>query len=93
MIGLASKGILFTNAQSPVCNASRASMMTSLYPSTTGVYFLKPDLKESEVAKKNILMPRRFEQKGYYVSAAGKLFHNGERQNERYVSNYAGHFG
>ena len=39
---LASKGMLFTNAhcQAPVCNPSRASMMTSLYPSSTGIYFL-----------------------------------------------------
>jgi hypothetical protein len=38
MNGIASKGMLFTNAhcQSPVCNPSRASLMTSLYPTTTG---------------------------------------------------------
>src|SRR6056300_969667 len=43
---LAAQGMLFTNAhcQSPVCNPSRASMMTSLYPSTSGIYFLNPDL-------------------------------------------------
>jgi arylsulfatase A-like enzyme len=37
---LAARGVLFDNAhcQSPVCNPSRASMMTSLYPSTTGIY-------------------------------------------------------
>ena len=46
---LAARGVLFNNAhcQSPVCNPSRASMMTSLYPSTTGVYFLTPDLSRS----------------------------------------------
>ncbi len=38
---LANRGVLFTNTQcqSPVCNPSRGSMMTSLYPSTTGIYF------------------------------------------------------
>ena len=43
---LAARGVLFNNAhcQSPVCKPSRASMMTSLYPSTSGVYFLNPDL-------------------------------------------------
>ncbi len=46
---LAARGVLFANAhcQSPVCNPSRASMMTSLYPATTGVYFLGPDCTPS----------------------------------------------
>lgn len=92
---LASLGVLFTNAQcqSPVCNPSRASLMTSLYPSTSGIYFLNPDLKESPVAVKSKLMPERFREEGYYVTGAGKLFHNGGRQNERYLPNYGGAFG
>ena len=89
---LAARGVLFSNAQcqSPVCNPSRASLMTSLYPSTSGIYFLNPDLKESPVASKSRLMPQRFEEEGYKVFGAGKLFHNG---NETYVPNYAGQFG
>ena len=92
---LAARGVLFSNAQcqSPVCNPSRASFMTSLYPSTSGVYFLSPDLKASPVAKKNVLMPQRYEQEGYQVSGAGKLFHNGGNQNETYIPNYGGQFG
>lgn len=92
---LASLGMLFTNAQcqSPVCNPSRASLMTSLYPSTSGVYFLNPDLKESPVAIKSTLMPQRFKDEGYSVTGVGKLFHNGGGQNERYVPNYGGQFG
>ncbi len=56
---LAARGVLFDNAhcQSPVCNPSRASMMTSLYPSTSGIYFLNPDLSESPIATKNALLP------------------------------------
>ena len=90
---LAARGVLFNNAhcQSPVCNPSRASMMTSLYPSTTGVYFLSPDLAASPVARKNTLMPKRFEAEGYHVTGAGKLFHG--HQNKRYFPNYAGRFG
>ena len=90
---LAARGVLFTNAhcQSPVCNPSRASLMTSLYPSTTGVYFLNPDLKESAVARKSKLMPQRFQDEGYYVTGAGKLFHGG--QNRKYLPNYGGGFG
>ena len=68
---LAAQGVLFTNAhcQSPVCNPSRASLMTSLYPSNSGIYFLNPDLKESPVAGQSTLMPQRFMDEGYYVTA------------------------
>lgn len=90
---LADRGVLFTNAhcQAPVCNPSRASMMTSLYPSTTGVYFLNPDLSGSLVAKKNTLLPKRFQNEGYHVTGAGKLFHG--NQNKKYMPNYGGSFG
>lgn len=95
MDALAAKGMLFTNAhcQSPVCNPSRASLMASLYPSTSGIYFLNPDLKASPVAAKNTLMPERFQSEGYYVTGVGKLFHNGGNQNEHYIPNYGGQFG
>ena len=92
---LAARGLTFTNAhcQSPVCNPSRASMMTSLYPATTGIYFLNPPIEASEVALRNKVMPRRFSEEGYYVTAAGKLFHNAYQQNETYIPNYGGSFG
>ena len=37
---LASRGVLFTNAHcsAPACNPSRASLMTGILPSTSGVY-------------------------------------------------------
>ena len=90
---LAARGVLFTNThcQSPVCNPSRASMMTSLYPSTSGIYFLGPDLEKSPVSQKSKLLPLRFQEEGYYVTGAGKLFHG--RQNEKYLPNYGGSFG
>lgn len=92
---LAHRGMLFTNAhcQAPVCNPSRASLMTSLYPSTTGIYFLNPDIVDSPVAKENIVMPKRFQNEGYEVFGAGKLLHNGPGLNERHIPNYAGGFG
>lgn len=90
---LAERGVLFTNAhcQSPVCNPSRVSFMTGLYPETTGVYFLNPRLWESEVADAAEVMPKRFEREGYAVAGAGKLFHN--QGNARYFTNYGGNFG
>jgi arylsulfatase A-like enzyme len=90
---LAARGVLFNNAhcQASVCNPSRASMMTSLYPETSGIYFLTPDLAASPVAKKSTLMPMRFQNEGYHVTGAGKIFHG--HQNKRYLPNYAGMFG
>lgn len=90
---LAARGVLFSNAhcQAPVCNPSRASMMTSLYPSTTGIYFLNPDLGESPRACKNALLTHRFEHEGYHVTGAGKIYHG--HQNMKYLPNYAGSFG
>ena len=90
---LAARGVLFNNAhcQAPVCNPSRASMMTSLYPSTTGVYFLTPDLSASPVARETILLPKRFQNEGYHVTGAGKIFHG--NLNRKHMPNWAGSFG
>ncbi|MEM9021501.1 MAG: sulfatase [Planctomycetota bacterium] len=90
---LAARGTLFTNAhcQSPVCNPSRASMMTSLYPETTGIYFLNPPIASAPVAQDATPLTVRFSQDGYLVRGAGKLYHN--RENTQYISEYAGAFG
>lgn len=90
---LASKGVLFTNAhaQAPICNPSRVSIMTSLYPASTGIYFNAGNIEESPVARKNTHMLQRFETEGFHVSGAGKLL--GVPQEEKYVPNYGGGFG
>ncbi|SMG21135.1 hypothetical protein SAMN03080602_01375 [Arenibacter troitsensis] len=38
-------------------------------------------------------MPKRFQQEGYNVFAAVKIFHNGKGINETHIPNYAGQFG
>jgi arylsulfatase A-like enzyme len=93
MDALAARGTLFTNAhcQSPVCNPSRASMMTSLYPETTGIYFLSPPIKSSPVSMKNTLLTSRYVNEGYHVAGAGKIMHGGE--NTKHIPNYAGSNG
>lgn len=93
MDALAARGTLFANAhcQAPVCNPSRASLMTSLLPSTSGIYFLNPDIADSPVAAHAETLPTRFTREGYRVRAAGKLFHANE--NQTYFEDFAGNFG
>ena len=91
---LAARGVLFNNAhcQSPVCNPSRASMMTSLYPATTGIYFLNPDLCQISACKEEHAHAAALcAREGYHVTGAGKIFHG--NQNQRYLPNWAGSFG
>lgn len=77
---LASKGVLFTNAhcQAPLCGPSRASIMTGLRPSTTGIYgMIDDDLirEDNEITKDIIHLPEYFQNNGYHTMGIGKLFH------------------
>lgn len=77
---LASQGTLFANAhcQAPVSGPSRASIMTGLLPSTTGIYGMVEDnrIKDSGAPTKNcIFLPEYFQQQGYRTMGVGKIFH------------------
>jgi len=79
----ANKNVLFKNAhcQAPICNPSRASFMSGLLPSTTGVYLLRPaDFRVTKLLKKNPLIPEYFSKHGYKTMAAGKIYHSGANQ-------------
>ena len=96
---LAESGIMFTNAHcsAPISGPSRASIMTGLRPSTSGLYHQVDDVeikKSSQAAQKSVFLPHYFEQNGYKVMGVGKLFHNGDRVGgfNQYGSSFE-HFG
>lgn len=67
---LAQKGIHFGNAflTTSSCSASRASILTSLYPSKTGAPNLHDKLPSDSILISDLLRPE-----GYYTASAGKL--------------------
>ncbi len=78
---LAAQGVLFSNAhcQAPLCGPSRASIMTGLRPSTTGIYGMIHDdniRREGNVVTKDVIfLPEYFKKHGYHTMGIGKLFH------------------
>jgi arylsulfatase A-like enzyme len=74
---LASRSVRFDRAyvQFPLCNPSRASLLTGRYPTTTGVLenttwwgALHPDW---------VSLPRHFKNNGFAALRSGKIFHGG----------------
>lgn len=74
---LASRGVLFRNAHcnAPLCNASRASLLTGIRPSTSGVYVNPQPWRKSPVLKDAVTLPQHFMAHGYRVMGSGKIFH------------------
>lgn len=82
---LASQGVKFDRAyaQYPLCNPSRASLLTGKYPTQTGVldnefYFraLHPEL---------VSLPQHFKANGYATLRSGKIFHGGMDDTEAWT--------
>ncbi len=76
---IAQRGTTFLNAhcQAPLCNPSRASLLTGLRPTTTGVYGLSPSFRALPQWKDRVTLPQHFEANGYNTLATGKIFHQG----------------
>jgi len=78
---LATRGTVFRNAQctAPLCGPSRASLMTGLRPSTTGIYTHPEDNKIRDTCDATRATPflhEYFGQRGYETLAVGKIFHH-----------------
>ena len=81
---LAERGVVFTNAhcQSPLCNPSRTSVLTSLRPSTTGIYGLAPWFRDLADYGETITLPQFLEDHGYETYCCGKIYHGWQAQHK-----------
>ena len=72
---LAASGTQFTRSYcaAPVCNPSRAALMSGLRPYATGVYGNNDDWRP--VVAKELPLTSAFRNAGYYVAGAGKIYH------------------
>ena len=72
---LAARGVAFTHnyCAAPVCNPSRAALMSGLRPFTTGVYENNNDWRT--VIPEEQTLTHVFRQAGYFVCGAGKIYH------------------
>ena len=79
---LAKRGTTFLNAhcQAPLCNPSRASVLTGLRPSTTGIHGLLPGIRKVDRTKNTVTLPQHFAAHGYFTATSGKVFHDGSIQ-------------
>lgn len=76
---LAQRGTVMLNAhcQAPLCNPSRASLLTGRRPSSTGIYTLTPGFRSVEALRDLVTLPQYFAQHGYYTFGCGKIHHDG----------------
>ncbi len=74
---LAQRGLRFEKAYSqyPVCNPSRSSFMTGLYPEQTKILSNAGHFRESH--PELTTLPQQFMKHGYFAARVGKIYHYG----------------
>lgn len=77
---LAERGVTFSRAycQAPSCNPSRASLMTGIRPSTSGVYINQAAWRKA--MPDAVTLPQHFMLHGYEVLGGGKTFHGPQNE-------------
>ena len=75
----AASGVNFTSAHcaAPLCNPSRAALMTGLRPSTTGVYQNNQPFRRSERGRESVTLTQHLRSAGYKAIGSGKIYHGG----------------
>ncbi len=72
---LAQSGTCYLRAynQLPLCNPTRASIMTGLRPDTIKVYDLDRHFRDE--VPEAVTLPQAFQQAGYFAARVGKIYH------------------
>lgn len=72
---LAARGVRFDRAycQFPLCGPSRNSLLTGLYPNSTGIHQNSQIFRQS--IPRQLSLPQAFRLDGYFAARIGKLYH------------------
>ncbi len=89
---LAARGMRFSRSYcaAPVCNPSRAALMSGMRPSTTGVYSNGNDWRRA--IAQDLTLTNTFRKAGYRVMGAGKIYHGGYERRDEW-DDYLAHTG
>lgn len=81
---LSARGVSFSNAHAtvPVCNGSRASLLSGIRPYTSGVYGNADDWRRVISPEKSVIST--FRSAGYLTLGSGKLYHGGFDRKEEW---------